>query len=385
MQAASLSTKIAMTKERIREWVKHYGEDKVYISFSGGKDSTVLLHIAREIYPNIPAVFIDVPTQYPELRQFAQTFDNVEVIKPKKSFMQVCDEYGFPFISKEVSERVYYAHKYLTWWRDQHSALRTGQDRTGQDRTGQGRPTDYSLKKFLGLKKTESIPDNWMEILDKFDGKGSWKIKECLGKTKDKNGKRSSYDYRNYLYLVVAPFSISNRCCSIMKKNPAHSYTKKTGRQPITATMASESRLRTQKWLQNGCNAFDIKQPVSNPMAFWTEQDVLLYIYQYKIPICSVYGEVVKENEIDGQMDLEDLGIFDLGRPTLKTTGCNRTGCMLCGFGCHLEKPGHGRLEELKKTHPKMYDLLDVVKNNGVTMRQAIDWINEHGGLDIRY
>ena len=58
---------------------------------------------------------------------------------------------------------------------------------------------------------------------------------------------------------------------------------------------------------------------------------------------------------------------------------------MLCGFGCHLEKPGEGRFELLKKTHPKMYALLDVVKNNGVTMREAIDWINEHGDLNIRY
>ena len=66
-------------------------------------------------------------------------------------------------------------------------------------------------------------------------------------------------------------------------------------------------------------------------------------------------------------------------------TGCSRTGCVLCGFGCHLEKPGEGRFERLKETHPGMYKLLDVIENNGVTYREAIDWINEHGNMNIRY
>ena len=114
MQSMPLSAKIRMTKYRIKQWIDKYGEDGVYISFSGGKDSTVLLDIIRQDYPNIPAVFVDVPTQYPELREFAKTFDNVEIIKPKISFVEVCKKYGFPIISKEVSESVYGARKYLT-------------------------------------------------------------------------------------------------------------------------------------------------------------------------------------------------------------------------------------------------------------------------------
>ena len=103
MQAMPLSVKIRMTKYRIKQWIERYGEDGVYISCSGGKDSTVLLDIVRQDYPNIPAVFVDVPTQYPELKEFVKTFENVEILKPKISFMEVCKRYGFPMFSKEIS------------------------------------------------------------------------------------------------------------------------------------------------------------------------------------------------------------------------------------------------------------------------------------------
>ena len=113
-QALPLNLKVAMTKTRIREWVNEYGESGVYVSFSGGKDSTVLLDIVRQNYPNIPAVFIDTGLEYPEIREFVKTFDNVVWLKPKLTFKQVIEKYGYPFISKEVSECVYGARKYLT-------------------------------------------------------------------------------------------------------------------------------------------------------------------------------------------------------------------------------------------------------------------------------
>ena len=196
---------------------------------------------------------------------------------------------------------------------------------------------------------------------------------------------RSMYSCERYQFFLDAPFEISSHCCDVMKKGPVKAYAKKSGRHPITAQMASESKLRTQQWLKNGCNGFDMKSPISNPMSFWTEQDVLLYIWQNKIPIASVYGEVIKENEVAGQLDLEDLGLFDLGIPTLKTTGCERTGCMFCGYGCHLEK-SPGLFERMKETHPKQYEyIMKPWKDGGLGYKEVIDWINEHGNLEIKY
>ena len=203
-------------------------------------------------------------------------------------------------------------------------------------------------------------------------------------------GSRSMFSCERYQFFLDAPFEIGQQCCRIMKKDPARRYHKETGRYPITAMMASESRLRTQVWMKNGCNAYDAKKPMSMPMAFWTEQDVLLYIYRNNIPIASVYGDVVKEktdnDDVDGQYDWGDLGLFDVGNPLLKTTGCSRTGCMFCGFGAHREKPGEGRFERMKVTHPKQYEyIMKPWDEGGLGYKEIIDWINEHGDLNIRY
>ena len=106
MQSMPLSIKVRMTENRIRGWIEEYGVDGVYVSFSGGKDSTVLLNIVRKLYPDVLAVFVDTGLEYPEVRNFVKTYDNVEWLKPKKNFRQVIEEYGYPFISKEVSDKV---------------------------------------------------------------------------------------------------------------------------------------------------------------------------------------------------------------------------------------------------------------------------------------
>lgn len=113
MQSLPLSIKVRMTQNRIRGWVNEYGEEGVYVSFSGGKDSTVLLDMVRKMYPDVLAVFVDTGLEYPEIREFVKNFDNVEWLRPKKTFRQVIEEYGYPFISKEVSDKVHGARMYV--------------------------------------------------------------------------------------------------------------------------------------------------------------------------------------------------------------------------------------------------------------------------------
>ena len=102
----SLEDKITRTKLLIKEWYEYF-DGKVAISFSGGKDSTVLLHIARQLYPDISAVYFDTGLEYPEVRKHVKTYENVEWIKPKKNFKQIILEYGYPVVSKEISQKIY--------------------------------------------------------------------------------------------------------------------------------------------------------------------------------------------------------------------------------------------------------------------------------------
>lgn len=110
-----MHSKVLLTQARIVEFYggyhpgMYYGD--AYVSFSGGKDSTVLLDIARKIYPEIPAVFSNTGLEYPEIRKFAMSHDNVEMVQPKMRFDEVISQYGYPLIGKEVAEAIYYARR----------------------------------------------------------------------------------------------------------------------------------------------------------------------------------------------------------------------------------------------------------------------------------
>lgn len=362
MQAAPLDVKVMMTQSRIRDWVREFGTDGVYVSFSGGKDSTVLLSIVREMYPEIPAVFVDTGLEYPEIRQFVKTWDNVTWLKPKMNFRKVIETYGYPMISKVVSKSIQCSKKALQELVDKNVITNNDIKQLRLDNA-----VDY-----LCREHQKKISGHWamIKVLGILNRDG--KIDKSLYRSKERG---SRYNLVKWQFLLKAPFKISSNCCGTMKKSPLHSYNRKTGRKSIIAMMAEESSLRENSWLKNGCNSFDSKEPKSNPMMFWTEQDVLKYIKQNDIPIASVYGDIVPA---DNQISMTD--------EKLKTTGCDRTGCVFCGFGCHLEKPGEGRFERLKQTHPKLYDyVMRPWDEGGLGYKGVIDWMNENGNLNIKY
>ena len=195
------------------------------------------------------------------------------------------------------------------------------------------RGTNKTSETFQNLKK--GIIPSYLE-----DGHYKWgaptRVLQLLGKmphtekgelTREYSKK---YDKSRYAFFLDAPFEVSGKCCKEMKKRPAFEYQKQTGRHPIIGQMADESELRTSSWIRNGCNAFNSKEPKSNPMSFWTEQDVLRYIKENNLPICSVYGDVVSDSEKMGQMSFDGI---EMPEEKLHCTGCQRTGCVCCAFG----------------------------------------------------
>lgn len=328
MQNWSLERKIQVAQTRILEWYQHYN-GQVYISFSGGKDSTVLADLAARICKthNYKLIlwFSNTGLEYPEIVRHVKSFSTeleskyeipVELIvdTPKDrrgkriTFKQVVLTYGYPIISKEVSKAV----------KDARSAIRKGR-------------ANESLS-YNQLNGTALNPQT---------------------------GEKSSYNKHKWKFLLDAPFKISHWCCQVMKKNPAHKFETKTGLKPIIGTMATESALRKRTWLKEGCNSFDSNNPASKPLSFWTEQDVLEYISTYSIPIASVYGDVCINEE----------GKY-------YTSGCQRTGCIFCAFGCHMEEEPN-RFQQLKQTHPKLWKYcMKSIEEGGLGMKEVLEFIN---------
>lgn len=314
MQSLPLESKIIMTKQRVKEWyegwtrfeifntaTKHTRFETffvqnnwdeppmketeyvvsafpgwVYVSFSGGKDSLVLKHIVDSMYDDVPSLFVNTGLEYPEIQKFAMSHKNVVTVRPEMRFDEVLKVYGYPVISKVVAHNVNIAR-----------------------RNPEGKvATNIMFNPSRG----------------------------------------GMFNHYKWNFLVDAPFLVSDKCCDVMKKKPSKKFAKETGRMPILGTMAHESKLRYANWIKNGCNSFDGANPSSQPLSFWTEQDIWEYILKYNVPYCSVYGEV-KQN---------DTGKY-------YTTGCDRTGCTFCMFGCHLEKEPN-RFQMLKETHPRQYE-----------------------------
>ena len=323
MQSLPLSIKIKMTQDRIRGWYDYYNGD-VYVSISGGKDSSVLAHLVKGMYSDVPLVFVNTGLEFNSVREKGKELANT-VLKPKMTFVEVIRTYGYPVISKEVSKRVYEFRKYgencLAW------------------------------KEFNGMRMIKN------------------------------DGEKSAYNKEKWRFLLDAPFKMSHKCCHLMKEYPSISYEKETNNKPFIGTLASESRARKNKWLRNGCNAFEQSRPTSQPLSFWKEQDILQYIKENNINLAEVYGDVI----------INDKGEY-------VTTGAIRTGCVFCMFGITQNTDRFLRLKEIE---PLKYDYImrggafdtdgywkpapDENGKMGLGFKFVIDWLNEHGNLNIKY
>lgn len=220
LRAMNLDSKIILTKHLIRQTVMEFGLEKVYISYSGGKDSTVLSHIAKTIYPDILHIFANTTNEYPETIQHIKwekekNHTNIITIVPQDvhgeiwTFKKVVEKYGYPMFSKRIS-----------------NAIRTYQ---------------HALTPVTRQNSLDYITRNFKK-------------------------------YEKYKEL-----RISDKCCDKLKKEPLRRKAKELGLEcALLGILASESYQREKEWLEYGCNVFhEHKDNQSKPLSFWTDNDIL--------------------------------------------------------------------------------------------------------------
>lgn len=241
LRALPLEAKIKKSKQMIQEAVSEFGIDHVYISYSGGKDSTVLSHIAKELYPNILHLFSNTTNEYPETIQHIrwereQNNTNIITVIPKDSsgnawtFKRIVESYGYPLFSKRVA-----------------NAIRT--------------------------YRHARTPETKQNAID--------------------------YINRNFKkYDKYKEYNISDMCCEKLKKEPLRKKAKELHLEcAILGILASESYQREYDWLTYGCNVFYTrKDNQCRPLSFWTENDILEYIEKYNIKISSLYSKGYSRN-----------------------------------------------------------------------------------------
>lgn len=104
-QSLPLEAKITMSLQRIREWHEHW-DGQVYVSFSGGKDSSVLLHLVRLLYQEVPAAFVDTGLEFPAIRSFVRSVENVIWLRRRSAFRKSCRNTAIPR-SARISREAY--------------------------------------------------------------------------------------------------------------------------------------------------------------------------------------------------------------------------------------------------------------------------------------
>ena len=298
MQALPYEVKVKRAELRAREYIDKLDDMglKAHVSV-GGLDSIVLLVFLRSIGINVPA--ISVSSLEDKSIQKIHRELGVIPVKIGKPKVDVLNEFGFPVISKRLAGKIDMLQNPTEKNKTVRHAIITGE--CGE----QGHFATNSRMK---------LPQKWLELFAGYENENE------------------GVNYK------IAPFKVSNKCCLYMKEQPCDEWAKANNSRPFLGLMASEGGQREEALTEHGCNYFGKGVIRSAPFAPFMRQDLLQLALDLNVPVPEIYGEI--KRKYDG---------------TLYTTGAQRTGCSMCGFGIHMEKRPH-RFDRLRERNPKEWE-----------------------------
>lgn len=357
MWARTPERKVAVTQTKILE-VCLRTNYKVAVSFSGGKDSAVLLDIVARCWAadtgqhgNAPLVvaFADTSNEFAGMQKFVKEYCkfieakhgiaiDLHIVRGEKTYYEVLKEIGYPVGSKRISKQVRKIRNWLKLSGVQWDEIRDNLDNEIES---------------AGFLRSLGAPDTIVLYLTGIKSNNE----------KSKHFKLS----KRWRPLIPAPFNVSEECCEKLKKAPIRAIENELGLNPIIAEMAADGEQRKASYLKTGCNAFSDGKARSKPMGFWLEKDVLWYHERYKLPHFQSYGDLVCDEETG----------------ELHFTGEQRTGCKLCLFGCQF-KDRKAQFERLNEAEPQTVEFaLRPISEKGLGYREVLEYINKNCKCDI--
>lgn len=294
-QSLPYKQKVRLAEVRAREFEAEcsYRGLNTHVSV-GGLDSITLLVFLRGIGMDVPAISVSILEDKSIQKIHKQL--GVECLKPLMTKTAVLQEFGYPVLSKEIAGKI----AMLQNPSDNNATVRHAII-TGETGAYGGHRTGTRMR----------LPMKWLEKFGGADAEGA-----ALG-------------------YKAAPFKVSDKCCYYLKEKPCNNWAKEHNSVPYLGLMASEGGRRKKSLMQNGCNYFGASTIRSAPFAIFSRNDLLQLALDLNVPVPEIYGEIVRDE--DGN---------------LRTTGAQRTGCSMCGFGIQLEKRPH-RFDRLRDSNPK--------------------------------
>lgn len=311
MQALPYEVKVKRAEIRAFEFLEELEKRGLNAHVSvGGLDSIVLLLFLRNIGIDVPAISVSA-LEDKSIQKIHKEL-GIECIAPGKSKVEILNEVGFPVISKKIAGRIDTLQHPTERNKTVRHAIVTG---------------ECGARGHFAKNSRMKMPQKWLNLFGGYENENE------------------DVDYK------IPNFMVSNKCCLYMKEQPCDKWAKKHNSKPFLGLMASEGGQREEALTDHGCNYFGKTVIRSAPFTPFLRQDLLQLALDLKAPVPEIYGTI--ERKPDG---------------TLYTTGAQRTGCSMCGFGIHMEKRPH-RFDQLRIRNPKEWEfwmyLCCIDKNTG--------------------
>lgn len=298
LQSLPYKVKVGKAKQRIREFI--YGCDQLgfntHVSV-GGLDSITLLCLIKSMNIDIPAISVSVLEDKSIIKVHKQL--GVVMLKPLKTKHEILQEEGFPVISKKIATKIMALQDPTENNATIRHAIITG---------------ECGEKGHFATNSRMQLPQKWLELFGGYENENEG------------------------THYQIPPFKVSSKCCEIMKERPCDMWAKENNSKPFLGLMASEGGRRQEALEEHGCNYFGKTTIRSAPFAPFLRNDLLQLALDLDVPVPEIYGRI--ERDPNGN---------------LRTTGAQRTGCEMCGFGVHMEKRPH-RFDKLYDRNPRAWD-----------------------------